>query len=118
MGKNKGISPGDFLRKKKLLQSTYKSFIIKYDDGREVDLCGLLRDYASEYDFTSRWVNVKNELPKKNTPVLLRVNGNIIQGEYTPDSSYKKWDFIVLDTHGCGCCAGSEDEVTEWMELP
>jgi len=49
-------------------------------------------------------------------PVLLRIEGQSIEGEY--DTQNKRWDAIILSSHGCGCCADEAQPPTHWLPLP
>jgi hypothetical protein len=64
-----------------------------------------------------KWISVKDLLPEVDQEVLLLTYSGIIEGSRDKGDKLD-WTFIVLDSHGCGCCAGDSDEVTHWMKLP
>jgi hypothetical protein len=63
------------------------------------------------------WISVKNRMPEEGIRILLLTDTGIIEGSMAePDGS--RWNYLTLDAHGCGCCAGGTDEVLYWSELP
>lgn len=59
--------------------------------------------------------------PKDGTKVILLtedVNGEVvaIQGAWVQRDA--RWEVVVLDHHGCGCCGGCGTDPTHWMPLP
>jgi hypothetical protein len=34
------------------------------------------------------------------------------------DIDIEEWRVAILPSHGCGCCAGSNDNPTHWMPIP
>lgn len=63
------------------------------------------------------WIKIKDKLPEVDQEVLLLTDSGIIEGSRDKGENLD-WTFIVLDMHGCGCCAGGSDEVTHWQPLP
>lgn len=59
------------------------------------------------------WLSI--ETAPDDTPVLVYVNGVCIEGEYS--SKWTQWSYEGLDSHGCGCCAGSDPPPTHWARL-
>ena len=65
-----------------------------------------------------QWISIKEQLPDIAEQVLLLTDSGVIQGGINSNQEFKKFWFISLDAHGCGCCAGNDDLVTHWMPLP
>jgi hypothetical protein len=55
--------------------------------------------------------------PKDGTAVLVHVpNKGWIEATY--DTKYKWWNFIKLNSHGCGCCSWTDEDPDAWAPLP
>jgi threonine dehydrogenase-like Zn-dependent dehydrogenase len=63
------------------------------------------------------WIDINKIKPQINKRVLLLTDQGAIEG-WIPDHDYCDYEFIVLDTHGCGCCGSDTDVVTHWQPLP
>lgn len=71
-----------------------------------------------------KWRDMKTA--PKDKPVLLNIENCAIEGQWdnetTTDGSYSygpgKWTVVSLSSHGCGCCAGDNDDPTGWAPLP
>jgi len=55
--------------------------------------------------------------PKDGTSILLFIEGQAIEGHW-PDDSWNEWSVAWVSSHGCGCCASSNEAPTHWMPLP
>lgn len=54
--------------------------------------------------------------PKDKTTVLLYIEDCVIEGYWNP--SYEDWVVPSLSSHGCGCCASSNEAPKFWMKYP
>lgn len=73
----------------------------------------LMEEYASQ----SKWVSVSERLPEEDEQVLFLTDSGVIEGCFV-NEKHKKWRFIFLDYHGCGCCSSDSDKATHWQPLP
>lgn len=64
-----------------------------------------------------KWKTI-DSAPKDGTDILTLIEGECIQGRYINDITYPYWQYISLNSHGCGCCADNDPEPTHWMPLP
>jgi hypothetical protein len=74
-------------------------------------------DAMEEYASQSKWVSVSERLPEEDEQVLFLTDSGVIEGCFV-NEKHKKWRFIFLDDHGCGCCSSDSDKVTYWQPLP
>jgi hypothetical protein len=65
-----------------------------------------------------RWVPVEERLPEIGTDVLAMGSEGVFQAYLTLWGESPRWEALVLDVHGCGCCGGESASVTHWMPLP
>jgi hypothetical protein len=65
-----------------------------------------------------RWVPVGERLPEIGTDVLAMGSEGVFQACLTLWGESRRWEALVLDVHGCGCCGGGRASVTHWMPLP
>ena len=65
-----------------------------------------------------RWVPVGERLPEIGTDVLAMGGEGVFQARLILWGESRRWEPLVLDFHGCGCCGGGRPNVTHWMPLP
>jgi hypothetical protein len=65
-----------------------------------------------------RWVPVGERLPEIGTNVLAMGSEGVFQACLTLWGESRRWEALVLDVHGCGCCGGGRASVTHWQPLP
>ena len=65
-----------------------------------------------------RWVPVGERLPEIGTDVLAMGSEGVFQACLILWGESRRWEALVLDVHGCGCCGGGGASVTHWMPLP
>ena len=65
-----------------------------------------------------RWVPVGERLPEIGTDVLAMGSEGVFQACLTLWGESRRWEALVLDVHGCGCCGGGRASVTHWQPLP
>ena len=61
-----------------------------------------------------RWRSMKTA-PRDGTEILLWVEGCAITGSW--DARSERWCVDVLPSHGCGCCADSNDPPDAWSPI-
>lgn len=66
------------------------------------------------------WISTEKDPPEYGKSVLLLTDFGIIEGwrEKSPHYPFGKYEFVKGDQHGCGCCAGNDDEIWYWSEMP
>ena len=65
-----------------------------------------------------RWISVEERLPEVGVDVLAMSGEGVFQANVRPYGDSLRWEPLILDYHGCGCCGGSNPRVTHWMPLP
>jgi hypothetical protein len=72
----------------------------------------------AEFVEERRWVLVAERLPEIGTDVLAMGSEGVFQARLVLWGESRRWEALVLDVHGCGCCGGGRADVTHWMPLP
>jgi hypothetical protein len=65
-----------------------------------------------------RWIPVGERLPEVGTDVLAMGGEGVFQACLILWGESRRWEALVLDVHGCGCCGGGGASVTHWQPLP
>lgn len=65
-----------------------------------------------------RWVSVGERLPELGVNVLVIGREGVFEARLAAWGDSRRWEPLILDCHGCGCCGGGEPNVTHWMPLP
>jgi hypothetical protein len=79
----------------------------------------LVFDYGREVveyiraDLVPQWQPIETA-PKDGAWVICLVGGDAIEGVMRNG----RWNYISLNSHGCGCCGDDDPEPTHWMPLP
>ena len=75
-------------------------------------------DRLAELVEERRWVSVAERLPEFGTDVLAMGGEGLFQARLVLWGESRRWEALVLDVHGCGCCGGGSPSVTHWQPLP
>ena len=81
----------------------------------------MLREAAAEIERLReerRWISVEEGVPEVGVDVLAMSGEGVFQANVRPYGDSLRWEPLILDYHGCGCCGGSNPRVTHWMPLP
>ena len=65
-----------------------------------------------------RWVPVGERLPEVGVDVLAMGDEGVFQARLALWGERHRWEALVLECHGCGCCGGGKPSVTHWQPLP
>lgn len=106
--------------KKKLRD--YTDFPLVDDKRRKtlihVSLGKLQQAFEDGYECATKWIDVKDRLPEKDTPVLavIKDSDNLVHTEIRWRSIYD--DDVLVDENGFYIFAPIEKEVIAWLPIP
>lgn len=75
----------------------------------------------------SEWQPIETA-PRDGTDIIILVDNMAIQGYFHTPKDIPvhatwirrdgRWEYITLESHGCGCCSSYDPPPTHWMPLP
>jgi len=94
----------DFLRKAGILGEGMTKWIVKFSDGKEIDLVELLEEYRNQ----PRWISVKDVLPQTGVTVRCKL----------PDLGLGVVERVLYRMKHNGKWSDYNAYVTHWQPLP
>ena len=88
------------------------------DDNWLADMVEIAHDEIVRLREERRWVPVGERLPEIGTDVLAMGGEGVFQARLRLWGESLRWEPLVLDFHGCGCCGEGRPNVTHWLPLP
>jgi hypothetical protein len=82
------------------------------------DMYNLQQAFEDGYECATKWIDVKDRLPEKDTPVLavIKDSDNLVHTEIRWRSIYD--DDVLVDENGFYIFAPIEKEVIAWLPIP